>query len=488
MLFFFIENVNIQSTTTAQPVETTTIVTIVHPRDIQTEEQTTTTPKPITKLVQSTMATTISSTVATIVQAESKPPVHPRDIQTEEQTTTTPAPVSKLAQLTTTTTISSTVATIVQAESKPPVHPRDIQTEEQTTTTPAPVSKLAQLTTTTTISSTVATIVQAESKPPVHPRDIQIEEQTTTTPTPVTKLAQSTMERTISSTVATIVQTEQKHPVHPRDIQTEDLVEQTIETPIINPKLILKSDEILIKKDNLNNLTMLTNKTRQICWHLPKTFEPSIQLLENQILRFINLLPDFLQTIFFGRIDDREILLNTMWLSSICTMCGLFSFLFLSMGTKRLQQTKQEKEVRVRCQQLQQTNNQIELERATFERQNLKLTFNSLPFQQSIFFSRLSEQIDELKCLTVRDSDEELYALRTVCQRYQEELQTACYERDNFKRELELKQNLIRKYENDAHEQSETISNLNYQVISRNQKFHSNNFAILDCSIETRIG
>jgi len=77
-----------------------------------------------------------------------------------------------------------------------------------------------------------------------------------------------------------------------------------------------------------------------------------------------------MQTIFFGRIDDREVLINTMWLGSICTMCVLFSFLFLSMGAKRLKQSKNEKEVRARCQQLQQYCNQIELERATFERQN----------------------------------------------------------------------------------------------------------------------
>lgn len=42
------------------------------------------------------------------------------------------------------------------------------------------------------------------------------------------------------------------------------------------------------------------------------------------------------------------------------------------MGTKRLKQTKYEKTFRARCQQLQQYNNQIELERATFERQNQK--------------------------------------------------------------------------------------------------------------------
>lgn len=42
------------------------------------------------------------------------------------------------------------------------------------------------------------------------------------------------------------------------------------------------------------------------------------------------------------------------------------------MGTKRLKQSKDEKAIRARCQQLQQFNNQLELERATFERQNQK--------------------------------------------------------------------------------------------------------------------
>ncbi len=31
-----------------------------------------------------------------------------------------------------------------------------------------------------------------------------------------------------------------------------------------------------------------SEKNRQICWRLPKKFEPSIELLENQIFRFIN--------------------------------------------------------------------------------------------------------------------------------------------------------------------------------------------------------
>ena len=61
-----------------------------------------------------------------------------------------------------------------------------------------------------------------------------------------------------------------------------------------------------------------------------------------------------------------------MWFISVCTMCILFGFLFLAMGTKRLKQSKHEKEMRIRCQQLQQCNNRIELERATFERENQK--------------------------------------------------------------------------------------------------------------------
>jgi hypothetical protein len=45
--------------------------------------------------------------------------------------------------------------------------------------------------------------------------------------------------------------------------------------------------------NNNNNVTEIKSKVngknRQICWHLPKKFEPSIELLENQIFRFINI-------------------------------------------------------------------------------------------------------------------------------------------------------------------------------------------------------
>ncbi|CAF4707110.1 unnamed protein product, partial [Rotaria magnacalcarata] len=58
---------------------------------------------------------------------------------------------------------------------------------------------------------------------------------------------------------------------------------------------------------------ILTQKARQVCWHLPKPLETSVELLENQIFRFTNILPKFLQTILFGHSDDREILINTLW-------------------------------------------------------------------------------------------------------------------------------------------------------------------------------
>jgi hypothetical protein len=45
-----------------------------------------------------------------------------------------------------------------------------------------------------------------------------------------------------------------------------------------------------IEEDNksISILSTSTDKNRQICWHLPKKFEPSIELLENQIFRFMN--------------------------------------------------------------------------------------------------------------------------------------------------------------------------------------------------------
>ncbi len=64
--------------------------------------------------------------------------------------------------------------------------------------------------------------------------------------------------------------------------------------------------------------------------------------------------------------------MNTIWFGSICTMCFLLSVIFLSMGTKRLRQSKCEQQIRSQCQQLQQYNDQMEFEYATFKRKHQK--------------------------------------------------------------------------------------------------------------------
>ncbi|CAF4112772.1 unnamed protein product, partial [Adineta steineri] len=205
---------------------------------------------------------------------------------------------------------------------------------------------------------------------------------------------------------------------------------------------------------NETELKPLTNKSRQICWQLPKKFDPSIELLENEIFRFINILPEFVQTIFFEPIDDREVLMNTMWLSSVGTMFVLISFFFLSMGTKRLKQSKSEKEVRARCQQLQQYNNQIDLERATFERQNQKL----------------SDEIDDLKNIPVRDTDEDIFALREECSRFHEDLKLVRIERDTLQQNIDYKQSLIQKHEYDMQRQVEIVASLNNDIAQLKQE------------------
>ena len=50
-----------------------------------------------------------------------------------------------------------------------------------------------------------------------------------------------------------------------------------------------------IQNNSITNDKTLTSKNRQICWHLPKKFEPSIESLENQIFRFINIVCIYLK-------------------------------------------------------------------------------------------------------------------------------------------------------------------------------------------------
>ncbi|CAF4196018.1 unnamed protein product [Rotaria sp. Silwood2] len=217
----------------------------------------------------------------------------------------------------------------------------------------------------------------------------------------------------------------------------------------IEPKINKSQNSISLTPKVNNNNTILTNKNRQICWYLPKKFETSIELIESQIFRLINILPKFLQTILFGHSDDREILMNTIWFASSCTMCFLFSLIFLVTGTNRLRQTKHEKQIRVHCQQLQQKNNRIELERATFERENQKL----------------SDDIDKLKSLPEHDSDEDIFALREECIHFQEDLKTAHANHLLLQQDIDYKQNLILKHEYDLQRQVETITHLNNEVI-----------------------
>ncbi|CAF4140903.1 unnamed protein product [Rotaria magnacalcarata] len=214
----------------------------------------------------------------------------------------------------------------------------------------------------------------------------------------------------------------------------------------------LSQIEQIQNSTSMSNSTtkILTQKARQVCWHLPKPLETSVQLLENQIFRFTNILPKFLQTILFGHSDDREILINTLWFTSICAMFFLFSIIFLAMGTIRLKQTKHEKQIRASCQQLQHYNNRVLLESETFERQNQKL----------------SDEIDELKKkLLEHNSDEDIFALREECIRFQEDVKMAHAKQLVSQQDIDYKQNLIQKYEFDAQQQVKTITHLNHEVI-----------------------
>lgn len=62
--------------------------------------------------------------------------------------------------------------------------------------------------------------------------------------------------------------------------------------------------------------------------------------------------------------------MSVIWFSSMGTICFLFSLFFLSKTVKQFKQNKCEKQIRAQCQQLQQSNDQIEFENATFKRKN----------------------------------------------------------------------------------------------------------------------
>lgn len=74
---------------------------------------------------------------------------------------------------------------------------------------------------------------------------------------------------------------------------------------------------------------------------------------------------------------------------------------------------------------------------------------------------RLSEQVDELKNLAVRDTDEDLFVLRTECTQLREESKTI---RDVLQQTIDQRDNLIRKYEYEMKGQTDTVTQLNNQV------------------------
>jgi hypothetical protein len=97
----------------------------------------------------------------------------------------------------------------------------------------------------------------------------------------------------------------QKVHIHPRHIQTEDTIipgkyfssyrsnrmislEDTYQSITIENKI--QSNDLPNATIEVNHsLLISTVKSRQICWHLPKKFQPSIELLENQLFRLINI-------------------------------------------------------------------------------------------------------------------------------------------------------------------------------------------------------
>lgn len=67
--------------------------------------------------------------------------------------------------------------------------------------------------------------------------------------------------------------------IHPRHIPTEDKQPTTREND---------SNSTASTEGQNRTLGIPSLKNRQICWHLPKKFQPSIELLEDQLFRLIN--------------------------------------------------------------------------------------------------------------------------------------------------------------------------------------------------------
>ncbi|CAF4484310.1 unnamed protein product [Rotaria sp. Silwood1] len=267
----------------------------------------------------------------------------------------------------------------------------------------------------------------------------------------------STIESTIETMTNTVETIDNKNEINQPLTYSESKVEET------NNTQTSKLNTISIASISNNSEKALSTQYRQVCWNLPPSFEPTFELIENRTLRFVKLLPEFVQITLYEYIDDDNTIINAVWLGSICSMCLLFSFLFLSLGTKRLQQSKQEKKIRAHCQQLRQYNNQIELERATFEKQN----------------QELSDQIDELKKIPVCDADEELFELREKYERLHAEWKIARNEHDILQNDINYKNSVIQKSEVDMQKQLETIAFLNDEIFRQKQELEKERQTII---------
>jgi hypothetical protein len=76
----------------------------------------------------------------------------------------------------------------------------------------------------------------------------------------------------------------------------------------------------------------------------------------------------------------------------------------------------------------------------------------------------LSDEIDELRNLPVRDADEEVFELKEICSQLQTDLKLVRTERDALKQDIEHQQMAIQKHDFDLRKQIETVACLNDEV------------------------
>lgn len=77
---------------------------------------------------------------------------------------------------------------------------------------------------------------------------------------------------------------------------------------------------------------------------------------------------------------------------------------------------------------------------------------------------RLSDEIDELKNLPVRDADEEIFELRERYEQLHAEWKIGRSEHDALQRDIDHKQSLIQRHEFEMQKQVETVAYLNNEV------------------------